>query len=100
MVDDRCLAWSTDIPLMKNAVTHECIVFSEWLESMRKHFECAFGVMNGRFCILRCGIRTTSVECAIRFGTHVVFFTTCYCSQIVSIRTYKVVHVPIGNNQC
>ena len=36
MVDDRCLAWSTDAPLMKHDVAHECIVFSKWLESMRK----------------------------------------------------------------
>jgi hypothetical protein len=37
------------------------IRFSEWLESMRKDVECTFGILKGRFHILKTGVRTESV---------------------------------------
>ena len=37
------------------------IRFSEWLESMRKDVECLFGIMKGRFFILRYGFRFYSI---------------------------------------
>lgn len=36
--------------------------WSRWLESMRKDVECTFGIMKGRFRILKCGIRLHGVE--------------------------------------
>ena len=62
MVDNGYLDWSTTIPPMKNAVSYKCIRFSEWLESMRKDVECTFGILKGRFCILRYGIRLRSIK--------------------------------------
>ena len=62
MVDNGYLDWSTTMPPMKHGVTYKCIRFSEWLESMRKDVECTFGIMKGRFCILRYGIRLRSIS--------------------------------------
>ena len=62
MVDNGYLTWSTTIPPIKNAVTYKSIRFSEWLESMRKDVECTFGILKGRFCILRYGIRLRSIK--------------------------------------
>ena len=61
MVGNGYLNWSITPPLMKHAVTYNCIRFSEWLESMRKDVECTFGIMKGRFCTLRYGVRFQSV---------------------------------------
>ena len=36
--------------------------FSEWLESMRKDIECAFGILKGLFSILRFGICFGSIS--------------------------------------
>ena len=57
MVDNGYLSWSCTVPPDGNGVTYEIIRFSEWLESMRKDVECLFGIMKGRFLILRYGIR-------------------------------------------
>ena len=57
MVDNGYLSWSCTVPPDNNATTYETIRFSEWLESMRKDVECLFGIMKGRFCILRYGFR-------------------------------------------
>ena len=61
IVDDSYLDWSFTIPPMKHPVTYEEITFSEWIESMRKDVECAFGIMKGRFEILKNGIRLESI---------------------------------------
>ena len=76
MVDNVYFAWSTTIPPMKYAVTYKCIRFSECLESTRKDVECTFGIMKGRFCILRYGIRKKVLKDLMRFGIHVVLYTT------------------------
>ena len=36
--------------------------WSKWLESMRKDVECTFGIMKGRFRILKVGIRLQKIE--------------------------------------
>ena len=36
---------------------HDEVMFAEWLESMRKDIECIFGILKGRFCILKNAIR-------------------------------------------
>ena len=41
--------------------------WSEWIESMRKDFECTFGILKGRFRILKAGIRCFGVELADKF---------------------------------
>ena len=37
------------------------IRFSEWLESVRKDVECAFGITKGNFALLRYGLRFHSI---------------------------------------
>ena len=53
MVDNGYHDWSTTIPPFKNTNLRDEIRWSEWLESMRKDVECAFGIMKGRFRILK-----------------------------------------------
>ena len=38
--------------------------WSEWLECMRKDVECMFGILKGRFRILKAGIRLHGVPVA------------------------------------
>ena len=62
MVDNGYLSWSCTVPPGTDGTTYELIRFSEWLESMRKDVECTFGIMKGRFCLLRYGLRFQSIE--------------------------------------
>ena len=62
MVDDGYASWSCTVPPGTDGTTYELIRFSEWLESMRKDVECTFGIMKGRFCLLRYGLRFQSIE--------------------------------------
>ena len=62
IVDNGYLNWSCTVPPLKNPTTYQEIRFSEWLESMRKDVECTFGILKGRFAILKNGVRTESVE--------------------------------------
>ena len=48
------------------------IRFSEWIESMRKDVECAFGILKGRWRILRYGIRLWGIK-----STDKVWMTCC-----------------------
>ena len=60
--DNGYLAWSCTVPPDNNATSYNSIRFSEWLESMRKDVECLFGIMKGRFAILRNGFRFHMIE--------------------------------------
>ena len=62
MVDNGYLNWSCTVPPIKDEVIYKFIRFSEWLESTRKDVECTFGIMKGRFCILRYGVRMESID--------------------------------------
>ena len=57
LVDNGYLNWGVTIPPMKNTSTKAQWRFSKWLESMRKDVECTFGIMKGRWRILKTGIR-------------------------------------------
>ena len=61
IVDNGYLSWSCTVPPSANGTTYEIIRFSEWLESVRKDVECTFGIMKGRFAILRYGLRFQSI---------------------------------------
>ena len=61
MVDNGYLNWSCTVPPDSNGKTFDEIRFSEWLESMRKDVECVFGVMKGRFRILRYRFRLRKI---------------------------------------
>mmetsp|Transcript_9996 Transcript_9996/g.20675 ORF Transcript_9996/g.20675 Transcript_9996/m.20675 type:complete len:554 (-) Transcript_9996:27-1688(-) len=62
IVDNGYIHWPTCIPPFKQWETIKQRRFSEWLESMRKDVECTFGIMKGRFRLLKAGIRLHGVE--------------------------------------
>jgi hypothetical protein len=57
IVDNGYLNWSTTVPPLKTSFNRSDIRFSKWLESIRKDVECTFGILKGRFRILKPGIR-------------------------------------------
>ena len=61
--DNGYLTWSTTIPPYKqeDILTHR-LLFSKWVESIRKDIECDFGILKGRFCSLKYGMRFQSVD--------------------------------------
>ena len=72
IVDNGYLNWSCTVPPMKHALSYKFIRMSEWLESMRKDVECTFGIMKGRFIILKNGIKLQNFEL-----TDQVWLTCC-----------------------
>lgn len=57
LVDNGYLNWGVTIPPLKEASTTHEWRFSKWLESMRKDVECTFGILKGRWRVLKAGIR-------------------------------------------
>lgn len=72
IVDNGYCNWSTTIPPMKRTCDRSEIRFSQWLESIRKDVECTFGILKGRFRVLKSGIRLNGQEAAFK-----VFLTCC-----------------------
>jgi hypothetical protein len=64
IVDNGYLAWSCTIPPIKSTSSEGEIRFSQWLESVRKDVECTFGILKGRFRVLKSGIRLHGIEAA------------------------------------
>jgi hypothetical protein len=62
MVDNGYLNRSITIPPMKSSLNIREIKWSQWLESMRKDVECTFGILKGRWRILKAGIRVHGVR--------------------------------------
>ena len=62
LVDNGYLKWATTIPPCKNTIFYEETRWSEWLESMRKDVECTFGILKGRWRILKAGVRLHGVD--------------------------------------
>jgi DDE superfamily endonuclease len=58
LVDNGYLAWPTTVPPFKSTVSTKELRWSKWLESMRKDVECTFGILKGRWRVLKSGIRT------------------------------------------
>ena len=56
LVDNGYLPWSVLVPPSKHSTTYAELRVSKWLESLRKDVECTFGIMKGRFRILKTGI--------------------------------------------
>ena len=61
IVDNGYLNWSVTVPPMKETNRRSEIRFSEWLESLRKDVECAFGILKGRWRVLKAGIRVHGI---------------------------------------
>ena len=64
LVDNGYLNWGVTIPPMKNTIYVTKTRWSEWLESMWKDVECTFGILKGRFRLLKAGIRCHGVDVA------------------------------------
>ena len=62
IVDNGYLDWSVTVPPMKTTNLYSYLRFSNWIESMRKDVECAFGIMKGRWRCLRYGIKLHGIE--------------------------------------
>ena len=62
MVDNGYLSWSCTVLPVKDGASYKYIRFSEWLESMRKDVECTFGIIKGRFCVLKYGLHLQSIK--------------------------------------
>jgi hypothetical protein len=59
LVNNGCFAWPTTVPPIKTTSSRTELRSSSWLESMRKDVECTFGILKGRWRILKTGIRLT-----------------------------------------
>ena len=57
LVDNGYLARPTTVPPIKTTTSRKEIRFSGWLEALRKDVECTFGILKGRWRILKTGIR-------------------------------------------
>jgi DDE superfamily endonuclease len=62
MVDNGYLPWAVTVPPFKDTNSRKELLFSKWLESLRKDVECTFGILKGRRRILKAGIRTVGIE--------------------------------------
>jgi hypothetical protein len=62
IVDNGYLHWSIAMPPYKNAPDRPSIRWSEWLESLRKDVECVFGILKGRWRILKTSIRLQGID--------------------------------------
>lgn len=62
LTDNGYLNWGVTIPPLKEAETRAELRFSKWLEGMRKDVECTFGIMKGRWRVLKAGIRLQGTE--------------------------------------
>ena len=62
IVDNGYLQWSCTVPPFSVTSDMDEIRWSKWLESMRKDVECTFGILKGRWRILKLGIWLQGVE--------------------------------------
>ena len=62
IVDNGYLNWSCTVAPIKHAISYKFIRLSEWLESMRKDVECTFGILKGRFSVLKTGLKLRNFE--------------------------------------
>jgi Plant transposon protein len=56
------LNWSCLVSPIKDPIEFKEKLWSEWLESMQKDFECTFGIMKGLFGILKTGIKLHKIK--------------------------------------
>jgi len=62
IVDNGYLRWSVTVPPFKVTNKETEIRWSKWVESMRKDVECTFGILKGRWRILKTGVRVHGVD--------------------------------------
>jgi hypothetical protein len=62
IVDNGYLQWLCIVPPYTITSDMDEIRWSKWLESMRKDVECTFGILKGKWCILKSGICLQGVD--------------------------------------
>ena len=62
LVDNGYLNWSCTVPPIKISDNLPALEFSEWVESLRKDVECTFGILKGRWRILKAGVRLHGIK--------------------------------------
>jgi hypothetical protein len=62
IVENGYLAWSCTIPLFSSTNKIDETRWSRWVELMRKDVECTFGILKGRWQILKTGVRVYGVN--------------------------------------
>jgi hypothetical protein len=62
IVDNGYLAWSCTVPPLSVTNKIDETRWSRWVESMRKDVECTFGILKGRWRILKMGVRVYGVN--------------------------------------
>jgi len=62
IVDNGYLPWPTMIPPFNAYVSWPEFCFSKWIESMRKDVKCTFGILKGRFRVLKTGISLHGID--------------------------------------
>lgn len=72
LVDNGYLNWASTVPPIKSSNSRAEIRFSAWLESLRKDVECTFGILKGRWRVLKTGVRLAGVHSADS-----IFMTCC-----------------------
>ena len=72
IVDNGYLNWSCTVPPFGVTNNIDEIRWSKWLESMRKDVECTFGILKGRWRILKSGVRIYGVD-----SVDHIWFTCC-----------------------
>jgi hypothetical protein len=78
IVDDGYLNWSVTVPPMKHNNLRSEIRFSEWLESLRKDVEYTFGILKGRWRILKTGIRLHGI-----LNCDMIWLTCCALHNMI-----------------
>lgn len=72
IVDNGFLSWPITVPPYKQTCDIPSIRWSKWMESMRKDVECTFGILKGRWRILKTGVRVHGIAAVDR-----VWMTCC-----------------------
>jgi hypothetical protein len=72
IVDNGYLNWSCTVPPFSVTNNIDEICWSKWLELMRKDVECMFGILKGKWRILKSGVRIYGVD-----SVDHVWFTCC-----------------------
>ena len=62
LVDNGYLQWLCTVPPFTVTSDMDEIRWTKWLESMRKDVECTFGILKGRWQILKSGIWIQGID--------------------------------------
>jgi hypothetical protein len=94
IVENVYLQWLCTVPSFTVTSDVDEICWSKWLESMRKDVECTFGILKGRWRILKSGIQIQGVD-----AVYNIWLTCCVMNQVASKKANKPDAKMIGENK-